>query len=465
MALQWNITPVTIDGKGSRGYRVIIGRYTVTEGTIPKTGGEFTYSNTPDWITDILISRTTETAGVIYAETKSNTSESSRTGYMTFNYTNGSESVDADASFTQTSPDDNPSYGFLSFPYNVYIPRGKTYGVIVTAGDVYKKEVYRGKPYIEAGGVSTVVEINQIAKQFVTTQMNDIDSYNLGEVETDHNNYVRCDVRYWDDATGSIDVPEYRMVIVFNNDWSYDHSRYTRYTMAKEYSPTNPRTGLIILNDPINGHASPLQRFTFNVWSESGSDDDKYIIESNGEVIYESEVNYPTKFFSPNAKITIDNVDVTNNVSIKKSNSDESIFYDTSYCGDYVLRYLNAYGGYDSFLIENHVTVSRTGEKTSYGLPKGTPVFSADDRRGRGNVNILTETFNFNTGWLTDEESEKFYYHALSSPEIYIEYLEDKIVTPVTIEDLSAERKTFRGGRKLVSYDVRLKSMSNTERR
>lgn len=464
MAVVWSITPKAITPKGSGGLYVTIADYSVSGGTIPKTGGSFAFYNKPGWMKDISVSRVTDTSGYISAIISANVSSLSRSANITFEYEYAAGgTITSNASFVQNTPEADPDYGFLSYPRNINIPEGCTYSVSVTSGDVYQKEIYIGKPFIDSGISSVSIILNDIAKQFVSTQINDT-GYSVDEPEYGYTNFVWCDVKVWDESKGeSKELPRYRYIVIFNNDWSYDSERVSFYsTYAKTYT-ADPKTGLIILNDPINGHASPLQQFTFNVWSESKDANDKYVIESNGVALTSQHPSVPDNF-SPNVKIIVDPVDVTNNISIKKSNSPDKVSYTTGYCGDYVLYYLNSYGGYDSFLIETNLRESRTIDQTAFGLQTKLPIFESTDRKSSV-ANAITTKFDFNSGWLTDGESDRFYRHLLSSPEVYLVELKTKKWHVVNISNLSSERKCFKNGRRLVSYDVSLTGVILTERR
>ena len=128
------------------------------------------------------------------------------------------------------------------------------------------------------------------------------------------------------------------------------------------------------------------------------------------------------------------------------------------------MYYLNSYGGYDSFLIETNLRESRTIDQTAFGLQTKIPIFESSDRKSSV-ANAITTKFDFNSGWLTDSESDRFYRHLLSSPEVYLVELKTGRWHVVNISNLSSEGKCFRNGRRLVSYDVSLTGAILTERR
>ena len=126
------------------------------------------------------------------------------------------------------------------------------------------------------------------------------------------------------------------------------------------------------------------------------------------------------------------------------------IYYDIKYCGDYCLYYLNAYGGWDAFLIEGKVTEVDNNKFHDYdSLPTNTSIKPETNR-------YLVEretTWKMTTGWLTDDEAARLAKHLLSSPNVIMhDLVEDKLI-PVVIKTNSAEYKTYlNNNRKLVSY-------------
>ena len=86
MAVVWSITPRAITPKGSGGLYVTIADYSVSGGTLPKTGGSFAFYNEPDWMKDISVSRVTDTTGYVSAIVSANVSHLSRSANITFEY-------------------------------------------------------------------------------------------------------------------------------------------------------------------------------------------------------------------------------------------------------------------------------------------------------------------------------------------------------------------------------------------
>jgi len=139
---------------------------------------------------------------------------------------------------------------------------------------------------------------------------------------------------------------------------------------------------------------------------------------------------------------------------------DDGVAYDTSCCGDWALYYLNAKGGWDSFLIEGKVKRIDNYTRYEYGRGNGAPLdFS------RTQYKVESEpTYEMHTGWLSDAQSAVLAKNLLPSVKVYAHNLTDGSIFPVVITDNSAEWKTYKNEKKLVSYTINV-AASNKEYR
>jgi hypothetical protein len=131
------------------------------------------------------------------------------------------------------------------------------------------------------------------------------------------------------------------------------------------------------------------------------------------------------------------------------------IVYKGGYCGRYALLYQNAYGGWDSFLIEG--TVYKTGSYTQNTYSKAYDNNTLD-RETWNYANEITYSYNCTTGWLSDEESARLAKHLLPSPDIYLQDIQENTLTPVTMVPQNYKFKTYQNeGKKMVNYTFTLK--------
>lgn len=128
-------------------------------------------------------------------------------------------------------------------------------------------------------------------------------------------------------------------------------------------------------------------------------------------------------------------------------------YYLTDDCkSKWALYYLNRYGGWDAFLIEGYV--SRTDSyqrkilKNDYDnntLEFGDRIYMTD----------ISESYEINTGWLNEKESEILAFNLLPSTTAYLHDLEKDKLIPVNINDAEVMYKNRNNtGRKLLSYTI-----------
>lgn len=120
-------------------------------------------------------------------------------------------------------------------------------------------------------------------------------------------------------------------------------------------------------------------------------------------------------------------------------------------CSKYCLYYLNAYGGWDSFLINGND--KETDTITSYKYMK-----NADNTKKQfalnNYLNVISKKYSLKTDWLNDDEASRM-YHLLESTEVWMHNLETDEITPVIITNKTCEYKTFKNnGRKKFYYTI-----------
>lgn len=128
-------------------------------------------------------------------------------------------------------------------------------------------------------------------------------------------------------------------------------------------------------------------------------------------------------------------------------------------CARYVLYYLNAYGGWDSLLIEG--AASEEDKLTRHTMTKAG-VYN------RSKVNFLNEIqkkISLHTSWLSDEQSLRM-HHLLNSTCVYLHDLDKDIILPVVLDGTSTPYKTFKSqGGKLVNYTIEVSVAQSRFRR
>lgn len=117
-------------------------------------------------------------------------------------------------------------------------------------------------------------------------------------------------------------------------------------------------------------------------------------------------------------------------------------------CSKYTLYYRNAYGGWDSLLIEG-------ADKEADNLSRSFVNIDGPHKRQKANViNQIQKIITLHTSWMSDEQSNRM-HHLLNSTEVYLHDLVKDEIIPVVIDSTETPYKTYKGeGRKLVNYTI-----------
>lgn len=119
-------------------------------------------------------------------------------------------------------------------------------------------------------------------------------------------------------------------------------------------------------------------------------------------------------------------------------------------CCRYALYYQNAYGGWDSFLIEG--LAQESDALTRMSMER----VGAYNRQKDNYLNKIEKKITLNTSWLSDEESLRM-HHLLNSTDVYLHDLDRDEIIPVIMEGSDTPYKTFKGeGGRLVSYAIEI---------
>lgn len=123
-------------------------------------------------------------------------------------------------------------------------------------------------------------------------------------------------------------------------------------------------------------------------------------------------------------------------------------------CSPYALYYLNAYGGWDSFLIEG--TVKKKNTFTTYQTDKVFKNTSIEFETNKYVQEIKT-SYELNTGWLNDEQSANLSKNLMGSLRVYLHDIQNDIIKPVIITDENVSYQTYQtNGKKLCQYKINI---------
>ena len=245
--------------------------------------------------------------------------------------------------------------------------------------------------------------------------------------------------------------------IKFLNDWSYDYD-FDPVTMG--------------LSFPINGHVDSRMPIVWTGYEVSEVEATIYLRDGTTfQVIIPVEI---TADFNEdfNADFALEAREAGSGTAVffpsewgdvVKIEINNSTFILEDTCAKYALYYVNAHGGWDSFLIEGNTLETDT-------LKRYTREVVYDNRniinRGIHNyVNEITKGFTFHTGWLTGDQGERM-HHLINSTNVYMYDIARQQMIPVTIPTTSCEYKTFKNqGNQLVNYTIQVQIAQNRIRR
>lgn len=224
------------------------------------------------------------------------------------------------------------------------------------------------------------------------------------------------------------------------------------YTFVRDYSYDRSMdyTQDIWLNRPINGKVPAGVKLSASMWGASAGGA-MQVAESGGSL-------------------------VVNRVLAKGMNTGEWIsgstgssytFGDEKYtvvdvCRGALLKYVNAYGAVDFFLVEG--VAKKTDKLTRSSYEKDAAAMTTE-YEGKDYQNEMEAQWNGTTGWLTDVQSLRM-KHLVESVEVYMVDQATGMDIPVQMTDNQLLYKTFdNNGRKMVNYSIAWKESQKKIRR
>ena len=481
--MEFIITPYQLPPEGSP--QAYIAGFEVAD--IQQSVDEATFNNLVatiniDWCTDVvLVPGTIENGmvkdGNVRARVKPNL-HLYRSAQVTLSYNLVGETIPPNRfTLEQKSPETNPVFAAICDPTDLMVKDNYSCSVSVKNRELKTfTTIFEGKPQPRPGDTYSNIRLNELVFNYIEEFM--IDPDNFGFDEYINGTGVEVEVRLWTTG-GSYDNPEKRSIYVFSPDRSYDTERKRLYRdYARVYRDdvssgmvNIEKTGMVNLNAPVNGHANSTQPFVFAFWNETSfpgnpNTEDKFICEESTDGVTYTE-KYSTYADVDRGRLiqyTISSEATKRYVAVRKSNSQKRIVYDRSYCGQYVLFYRNRFGGYDSFLIESNLIEKRTPNKTSWGdsvpyAQGNEDVLSSNANSYKERIDSEKTTYSFNSGYLSDEQSDRFYNHLILTEEAYLYDCVAGTYIPVKITNGEVEKEVFRNGRKLNSYRVDMESL------
>lgn len=224
------------------------------------------------------------------------------------------------------------------------------------------------------------------------------------------------------------------------------------YTFVRDYSydPTKDYTQNLVLNAPINGRVPSGVLLSASMWG-AGNGGSLVVEDESGSLV----VN--------NALVKGLNTGSWVSGSVGKSYSIGGERYEVvDACRGALLKYVNAYGAVDYFLVEG---VAKKSDKITRATYEKDAAALSSDYEGKDYQNEMVAEWTGTTGWLTDEQSLRM-KHLVESVEVYMIDTQTGLEVPVQMTDNQLQHKTFdTNGRKMVNYSLAWKESQKKIRR
>jgi hypothetical protein len=299
--------------------------------------------------------------------------------------------------------------------------------------------VYQGRAYLRPDETAVQVRINDIAADYYAGTLPALSQAAFERLTLPLTFYVET----YDETAETWSEAE---TVQFLNDWSYDPS-FDAATMG--------------LAHPINGRIDARQWVVYTALNASQVTMVLHYTDgTTASVIVPVEISadFNSDFNSDFAR------------SARSAGSGTAVFdlsawTDVDYvtigaarydiagdCYHYALYYRNAYGGFDTLLLEG--ACSRRDVLTRHTAGQDYDNRSPQNRGLRNYANELAPTWTLRTGIL-DDAAGQMMHHLLNSPDVFLYDIETGTMQPVVLTDTETEYLAYKtDGRQPVQYTI-----------
>lgn len=297
--------------------------------------------------------------------------------------------------------------------------------------------IYSGKAFRAPGDTATRIRINDICADYLKGMDEDI--FYAGTIPVQFLVQAKSGTSWVTKET-----------VQFLNDWSYD-SGYSAATNGMAF-PINGKIDArmpILLTKPSSATVTASLRYKNGTTTSVTM---SMVYSALHDVDFPRLCGAPTYYLPTGQYSNLDTITIG------------AVQYKVvTECAKYAVYYVNAYGGWDCFLIEGGVMETDNIERHLRGVDTDN-LYPAN--RGIDNyVSVVNKLFTFHTGWLSDEQSSRM-HHLINATEVYILDLAQDIMLPVTVIDTAMDHKTFENqGNKMVNYTFQVQVAQHRIRR
>ncbi len=269
------------------------------------------------------------------------------------------------------------------------------------------------------------VRINDVCADYLLHALPDVST----KVSTAEDSAVTFSVK--DGGGTTVDT------VQFVADWSndYDHT-------------------VTALADPVNGRVSAAQALIFSVLGTSG--------QTVG-LTYQGGSTGSVSVTASGGPVQVISVPLSSYVGLDTVSAGGRTYKVVEGCHRYALAYVNAFGGWDTLLMEG-----RWSMEDGYDRRTMKQRYNNAAQSARGTVeyvNEVTRRWTLRTGWLTDAQSFRM-HHVVGSTHVYLYDIEGAVLVPVVIADQACDYKTYKGnGGRLTQYAITAELAQDITRR
>lgn len=288
--------------------------------------------------------------------------------------------------------------------------------------------IYSGRATARPGESTAKVRINDICADYLTNPLPSLTDQSYTALTLPTFVVQKKPSGTWTNVTS----------VQFYPDWSYDYGA----------TPSD-------LSCPINGRVDNRMTILFTgleMSSLAASYHRTSGTSTSRSVSLPSTPATGTGAFKANAISGVDRITIKSRV-----------YYPVGACYKYALYYVNAYGGWDQFLLEGN-------DLEADELTRHIREMEYDNNllvnRGMDNyVSEISKTWTLHSGALTDDQASRM-HHLLNSNCVYLCHIASGDMIPVIMRTNTCEYKTIKNqGRRMVEYTMQVELAQNRIRR
>lgn len=321
--------------------------------------------------------------------------------------------------------------------YFVTLGTADTISFRIKVQDAQGQVIYSGKSHKKPGQTDNSIRINDICADYLTNALPALSQAEFSALSFPLNFVVEAYLSGSWTTKGQVQ---------FINDWSYDNS-YNPTTMGMSF----PVTDRIDSRQWLVFTALNVSTITATLTFTDGTTSQVIIpVEISADFSDDFNTDFAISARSAGSGTAVFDLSAWDNVaSVTINGKTWNVVTD---CKEWVLYYVNAFGGWDSLLIEGSTiemdTLTRHTREMEYDN-------SSSLNRGRRNyVNEITKSYTLHTSWLSDSESYRM-SHLLNSTEVYLYNINTGEMMPIVLTNTTTEYKTYKGnGGRLVNYTI-----------